>query len=63
MTYLGESGENSGLLRTSAASLAMGPGAATQATFVAPGSVTGGQFGLFRWDMPAATNPGRRPRC
>jgi quercetin dioxygenase-like cupin family protein len=55
VTYLGETGENTGLLRTSAPSLAMGPGAATLATFVAPGSVTGGQFGLFRWDMPASS--------
>jgi quercetin dioxygenase-like cupin family protein len=55
MTYLGESGESTGLLRTGVPPLAMGPGAATQATFVAPGSVTGGEFGLFRWDMPAAS--------
>jgi quercetin dioxygenase-like cupin family protein len=55
MTYLGETGEHTGLLRTSVPSLAMGPGTATRASFVAPGAVTGGQFGLFRWDMPATS--------
>ncbi len=31
---------------------------ASTATFVAPGSVTGGQFGLFRWEMdPRAGGP------
>jgi quercetin dioxygenase-like cupin family protein len=55
MTYVGESGEGTGLLRTGVPSLAMGSGDATQATFVAPGSVTGGEFGLFRWDMPATS--------
>ena len=28
---------------------------ATTARFVAPGSLTGGRFGLFRWDMTAAS--------
>jgi mannose-6-phosphate isomerase-like protein (cupin superfamily) len=27
----------------------------TEARFVAPGSLTGGRFGLFRWDMAAGT--------
>ncbi|HVK21720.1 MAG TPA: cupin domain-containing protein [Actinokineospora sp.] len=32
---------------------------ATTARFVAPGSVTNGQFGLFRWEMaPRAGGPG-----
>ncbi|HCU51862.1 MAG TPA: cupin domain-containing protein, partial [Micromonosporaceae bacterium] len=33
--------------------LQMNPQTGTSATFVAPGSVTRGEFGLFRWDMPA----------
>jgi mannose-6-phosphate isomerase-like protein (cupin superfamily) len=53
MTYVGESGEVSGVMRRDVEPLMMGPGIATAATFVAPGSVTRGEFGLFRWDMPA----------
>jgi quercetin dioxygenase-like cupin family protein len=53
MTYLGETGEASAVLRTDIESLNMNPQVGTTATFVAPGSVTRGEFGLFRWDMPA----------
>jgi mannose-6-phosphate isomerase-like protein (cupin superfamily) len=55
MTYLGEAGEASGVLRSGIAPLVMNPETGTTATFVAPGSVTRGEFGLFRWDMPAAS--------
>lgn len=53
MTYLGETGEASAVLRTDVESLNMNPETGTKATFVAPGSVTRGEFGLFRWEMPA----------
>jgi mannose-6-phosphate isomerase-like protein (cupin superfamily) len=53
MTYLGETGEASAVLRTGVQPLEMNPATATSTTFVAPGSVTRGEFGLFRWDMPA----------
>lgn len=53
MTYLGETGEASAVLRSGIEPLQMNPETGTSATFVAPGSVTRGEFGLFRWDMPA----------
>ena len=52
MTYLGSTGESSAVLREGIAPLEMSPTTRTVATLVAPGSLTGGQFGLFRWDMP-----------
>jgi quercetin dioxygenase-like cupin family protein len=56
MTYLGETGESSAILRAGLEPVPMNAGPdATLATFVAPGSVTGGEFGLFRWDMPAGS--------
>jgi quercetin dioxygenase-like cupin family protein len=54
MTYDGETGEVSAVLRTGIEPLVVNPDTGTLTTFVAPGSVTGGEFGLFRWDMPAA---------
>lgn len=60
MTYLGETGETSAVLRREIQPLAMGPDSGTTATFVAPGSVTRGEYGLFRWDMaPRAGGAGR----
>ncbi len=53
MTYLGERGETSAILRQGLEPLQMSPPTGTKATFVAPGSVTRGEFGLFQWDMPA----------
>lgn len=53
VTYLGENGEASAVVRTDLPSLRMNPETGTSTTFVAPGSVTRGEFGLFRWDMPA----------
>ena len=53
MTYLGATGEISAVLRTGIEGLTMSPDSGTMATFVAPGAVTRGEFGLFRWDMPA----------
>jgi quercetin dioxygenase-like cupin family protein len=53
MTYHGDTGEVSAVLRENAPQLQISPTTGTVATFVAPGSVTQGEFGLFRWDMPA----------
>jgi quercetin dioxygenase-like cupin family protein len=50
MTYTGTEGETSALFRRDLDPLMLGT---TAATFVAPGSVTNGEFGLFRWDIPA----------
>ena len=55
MTYVGESGETSAVVRSGIESLEMNPETSVSATFVAPGSVTRGEFGLFRWDMPMAS--------
>jgi hypothetical protein len=55
VSYLGESGETSAVLREGLPPLEMNPATGTKATFVAPGSVTRGEFGLFRWDMPASS--------
>lgn len=49
MSYAG-AGETSAVFRRDLEPLTLGT---TAATFVAPGSVTNGEFGLFRWDMPA----------
>ena len=48
MSYTGTEGETSAVFRRDLEPLMLG---ATAATFVAPGSVTNGQFGLYRWDM------------
>ena len=50
MSYTGTEGETSAVFRRDLEPLMLG---ATAATFVAPGSVTNGQFGLYRWDIPA----------
>jgi quercetin dioxygenase-like cupin family protein len=55
VTYQGDGEEGTARLRDGIPPLKMGSGIATNATFVAPGSVTGGEFGLFRWDMPAGS--------
>jgi quercetin dioxygenase-like cupin family protein len=52
VSYAGESGEVSARFRREVDPLMLGT---TAATFVAPGSVTNGQFGLYRWDIPART--------
>jgi quercetin dioxygenase-like cupin family protein len=53
VTYDGETGEVSAVLRTDLDRLEMNPATGTSTVFVAPGSVTRGEFGLFRWDMAA----------
>ena len=52
MSYTGTEGETSAVFRRDLDPLMLGT---TAATFVAPGSVTNGEFGLFRWDIPART--------
>jgi quercetin dioxygenase-like cupin family protein len=54
MSYPAEPGSVRGVFRTDrdVPSLAIG---ATTARFVATGNVTGGEFGLYRWEMSAAS--------
>lgn len=58
MTYLGDTGEVSGIIRPHGSdTLRMRESVAV--SFLAPGSVTNEEFGLFRWDMTAdAGGPG-----
>jgi quercetin dioxygenase-like cupin family protein len=51
MSYLGESGEASALYRPADEVEPLRLSPKTIARFVAPGSLTDGQFGLFHWDM------------
>jgi mannose-6-phosphate isomerase-like protein (cupin superfamily) len=55
LTYIAKLGEPSAVVRQEAKTLEISPETGTIATFVAPGSVTRGEFGLFRWDMPGDT--------
>jgi mannose-6-phosphate isomerase-like protein (cupin superfamily) len=60
MTYAGDTGDISARFRLAGdvEQISRGPGALTR--FVAPGSVTNGQFGLFEWRMPPhGGGPGR----
>jgi mannose-6-phosphate isomerase-like protein (cupin superfamily) len=52
MTYLGEYGDVSAVVRNDLPQLSISPTTGTACTFVAPGSITNGEYGLFRWDMP-----------
>ncbi|MCG8919907.1 cupin domain-containing protein [Actinokineospora sp. PR83] len=59
MSYLGTTGEHSARFRPVDETIVLDR-PTTSAHFVAPGSVTDGQFGLFRWDMaPASGGPAR----
>jgi quercetin dioxygenase-like cupin family protein len=51
MTYLGEGGEVTALYRPTEDVDPLRLGTTTTARFVAPGWLTKGQFGLFRWDI------------
>jgi quercetin dioxygenase-like cupin family protein len=52
MSYLADTGEVSALFRTAAdVERVTFPTSGTVARFVAPGSVTRGQYGLFEWNM------------
>ncbi|PZS29333.1 MAG: cupin domain-containing protein [Pseudonocardiales bacterium] len=52
MSFPTESGEISAIYRAPADVPGIIIGSRTQARLVAPGSLTGGQFGLFEWNMP-----------
>lgn len=52
MSYLGTAGEASATFHNAADTRTLSM-RATTARLVAPGSITNGQFGLFRWDMTA----------
>jgi mannose-6-phosphate isomerase-like protein (cupin superfamily) len=53
MTYPGDSGEVSGRLRRAGDVEQLDRTGGTSTRFVAPGSFTDGQYGLFEWHMPA----------
>jgi mannose-6-phosphate isomerase-like protein (cupin superfamily) len=53
MTYGGDSGEISARFRQGGDVEQISRSAGARTRFVAPGSVTNGQFGLFEWSMPA----------
>jgi len=52
MSYAGERGETSAVLVESEGSRKVVMGSGTVGRFIAPGSLTDGRFGLFRWEMP-----------
>src|SRR5262249_14124076 len=52
MTYLGDSGQISARFRQSGEVEQITMKSGVISRFVAPGSVTDGQFGLFEWSMP-----------
>ena len=52
MTYVGTTGQASASFHNAADTRTLSM-PATTARLVAPGSITNGQFGLFRWDMNA----------
>ena len=59
MSYLGSTGEDSAVFTPADANTVLDR-AATAMHFVAPGTATGGQFGLFRWEAAAhAGGPAR----
>ena len=53
MSYAGEGGEISAVLVESDGSRKAVMRSGTVGRFIAPGSLTDGRFGLFRWEMPA----------
>ena len=53
MSYAGEGGEVSAVLVGTDDSPRVVMRSGTVGRFVAPGSMTSGRFGLFRWEMPA----------
>jgi quercetin dioxygenase-like cupin family protein len=56
--YLGDVGEPSAVFRSHdlGHDLEMGPGG-TKTSYLATGQLTGGQFGLYQWDMSGAGGP------
>lgn len=53
MSYSGESGEASAVAVTSSEMRTVRMSSGTVGSFVATGAVTRGQYGLYRWAMPA----------
>lgn len=53
MSYAGEGGEASAIAVTAESVRSVRMSSGTMARFVAPGSLTAGRYGLYRWDMPA----------
>jgi mannose-6-phosphate isomerase-like protein (cupin superfamily) len=53
MSYTGDGGEASAVLVGADDSPRALMRSGTVGRFIAPGSLTGGRFGLFRWEMPA----------
>jgi mannose-6-phosphate isomerase-like protein (cupin superfamily) len=52
VTYVGETGEASAILRRNGVDT-LQRSQSTSVSFIGPGSVTNGDFGLFRWNMTA----------
>ena len=53
VAYQGESGELTADYRPAGSSATQKNASGVVASFIAPGSSTAGDFGLFQWDMPA----------
>jgi len=53
MSYVGDGGEASAVLVRTDESARAVMRSGTVGRFIAPGSLTKGRFGLFRWEMPA----------
>ena len=53
MSYVGDGGETSAISVPAATVRSLEFKSGTIARLVAPGALTAGRFGLFRWDMPA----------
>lgn len=53
MSYAGGSGETSAIALPAASMRTVTMASGTVGSFVATGEVTRGQYGLYRWDMPA----------
>jgi mannose-6-phosphate isomerase-like protein (cupin superfamily) len=54
MSYVGETGEASAILRPKGVDT-LQRSETTSVSFIGPGSVTDGDFGLFRWNMTAGS--------
>jgi mannose-6-phosphate isomerase-like protein (cupin superfamily) len=55
VSYAGERGEVSAVLRSAGDVESVTLGSGPRGSFIAPGSLTAARFGLFRWDMPAGS--------
>jgi mannose-6-phosphate isomerase-like protein (cupin superfamily) len=53
MSYVGDGGETSAIAVPAASVRTLEFKSGTIARLVAPGALTAGRYGLFRWDMPA----------